>query len=188
MLGETADPLGAIPGEQNGNRVEVGAGESADPMVGMVRAGVAQHLRAGDHALLELLREALEGGFVHPQSPEPVPGEGQRHPALARGERRLDVGRGLDLLEQRAHPRPSASGVPERDELVLSRERGGAGQQDVLDISQLEHGLTEAHCIWSSMSENAALSLSAFLISSAVTKGYSAYSRKLGRWCSRTNL
>ena len=36
------------------------------------------------------------------------------------------------------------------------------------------------HCIWSSMLENAAFSLSAFLISSALTYGYSPYSRKLG--------
>ena len=36
------------------------------------------------------------------------------------------------------------------------------------------------HCIWSSISEKAAFSLSAFLISSAVTYGYSPYSRKLG--------
>ena len=35
------------------------------------------------------------------------------------------------------------------------------------------------HCIWSSMSESAAFSRSAFLISSAVTYGYSPYSRKL---------
>ena len=37
------------------------------------------------------------------------------------------------------------------------------------------------YCIWSSMLENAALSLSAFLISSALTYGYSPYSRKLGQ-------
>ena len=44
------------------------------------------------------------------------------------------------------------------------------------------------HCIWSSMLENAAFNFSAFLISSALTYGYSPYSRKLGHWCSRTNL
>ena len=38
----------------------------------------------------------------------------------------------------------------------------------------------KAHCIWSSISEKAFLSLRAFLISSAVTYGYSPYSRKLG--------
>ena len=39
---------------------------------------------------------------------------------------------------------------------------------------------SQAHCIWSSISEKAFLSLRAFLISSAVTYGYSPYSRKLG--------
>jgi hypothetical protein len=36
------------------------------------------------------------------------------------------------------------------------------------------------YCIWSSMVENAAFSFRAFLISVALTYGYSAYSRKLG--------
>src|SRR5262245_66462618 len=44
------------------------------------------------------------------------------------------------------------------------------------------------HCIWSSMEENASFRASAFLISAADTYGYSPYSRKLGHWCSRTNL
>src|SRR6476661_4203690 len=38
------------------------------------------------------------------------------------------------------------------------------------------------------MVEKAALSFSAFLTSSAVTQGYSPYSKKLGKWCSRTNV
>ena len=37
------------------------------------------------------------------------------------------------------------------------------------------------YCIWSSMFEKAALSCRAFLISSALTNGYSPYSRKLGQ-------
>ena len=41
-------------------------------------------------------------------------------------------------------------------------------------------GSVRSYCIWSSMVEKAALSVSAFLTSSAVTKGYSPYSRKLG--------
>src|SRR5262249_45376808 len=47
---------------------------------------------------------------------------------------------------------------------------------------------TDAHCIWSNIAEIAAFSRRAFLISSAVTYGHSPYSRKLGHWCSRTNL
>ena len=44
------------------------------------------------------------------------------------------------------------------------------------------------HCIWSSIDDRALLTLSAFLTSSAVTYGYSPYSRKLGHWWSRKNL
>jgi len=38
------------------------------------------------------------------------------------------------------------------------------------------------------MSEKVCFNFNAFLISVAVTYGYSPYSRKLGHWCSRTNL
>src|ERR1043166_4829047 len=44
------------------------------------------------------------------------------------------------------------------------------------------------HCIWSRATDKADLTFRAFLISSALTNGYSPYSRKLGHWCSRTNL
>src|SRR5215468_3265815 len=44
------------------------------------------------------------------------------------------------------------------------------------------------YCNWSSISDKAFLILNAFLISSALTYGYSPYSMKLGHWCSRTNL
>ena len=78
-------------------------------------------------------------------------------------------------------PSPSTGGVAKRQELVSPGERRRAGQQDVLDVVKFEHGVAHVdHCIWSSMFENAALSLSAFLISSALTYGYSPYSRKLG--------
>ena len=36
------------------------------------------------------------------------------------------------------------------------------------------------YCIWSSIEDNDAFTLRAFFISSAVTNGYSPYSRKLG--------
>src|SRR5262245_443489 len=43
------------------------------------------------------------------------------------------------------------------------------------------------YCIASSISENAFCTASARLISLTVTPSYSEYSRKLSRWCSRTN-
>ena len=40
--------------------MQVGAGETADPVIRMVLSGVAEHLRARDHALLELFRKRGE--------------------------------------------------------------------------------------------------------------------------------
>src|SRR5271167_4930896 len=54
----------------------------------------------------------------------------------------------------------------------------------MLDVVDCEH----CHCIWSSILENAAFNFRAFLISSALTNGYSPYSRKLEHWCSRKKL
>ena len=60
--------------------------------------------------------------------------------------------------------------------------------QDALRLLSVASEKQICYCIRSSIPLKAALSLSAFLISSAVTYGYSPYSRKLGHWCSRTNL
>ena len=95
-------------------------------------------------------------------------------------------------IQQFGQPRPAPGGIIEREELVAPHHRGRACEQDVLYIVEFEHypcaRFRVSYCIWSSMSENADLSRSAFLISSAVTYGYSPYSRKLGHWWSRTNL
>ena len=46
----------------------------------------------------------------------------------------------------------------------------------------LAYAPVRPHCIWSSMVDIALFTLSAFFTSSAVTYGYSPYSRKLGLW------
>ena len=51
---------------------------------------------------------------------------------------------------------------------------------DPMAIKSYVSLIARTHCIWSSASEKARFSLSAFLISSAVAYGYSPYSRKLG--------
>src|SRR5437867_7455877 len=95
----------------------------------------------------------------------------------------------MNLLQNRRQPRPSSSSVAKRQDLVPVRNCRRPGQQDVLDVVELQHSRRfETHCIWSSMFSKAALRRSAFLISRAPTYGYSPYSRKLGHWCSRTNL
>ena len=142
----------------------------------MILAGVAEHLRAGDHALLELFRERGQRSLVHAKCPQAVPGEGHRHPAIVLIDRSPHLRGRLHLFQDRRQPCPSARGVAKREKLVSSRERGSAGQQDVLNVVEFKHDCigvpacaTGIYCIWSSMFENAALSLRAFLISSALT-------------------
>ena len=61
-----------VAGEEDGDGVEVRAGQASHPVVGMIRARVAEDLRAGDHALLELLRETW------PATPRPPPAPADR--------------------------------------------------------------------------------------------------------------
>ena len=183
MLGSAALPFGGVAGKQYRNGVKVGPGEAAHPVVRMILSGVAEHLRAGDHSLPELLGKRGQRSFVHAQCAQAVPGEGHRHPAFVLVDRSLHRRGRLHLVCNRRQPGPSARGVAKRKEFVSPRECRRARQQDVLDVVEFKHAmpLVVDHCIWSSMLEKAALSISAFLISSALTKGYSPYSRKLGR-------
>ena len=145
---------------------------------GAVGAGVAEDVRAGRHALAELVGKGGQRLLGHAERAQAVPGERQRDPAIRAVHRGARVRGRLHLVQQLGQPRPAARGGVERQELVAPGDRRRAGQQDVLDVVELEH--RRGHCIWSSMSEKAAFSRSAFLISSAVTYGYSPYSRKLG--------
>jgi hypothetical protein len=62
-----------------------------------------------------------------------------------------------------------------------SRIVGSISPALVRRIPQISYPkVISVHCISSSMFENAAFSLRAFLTSIALTNGYSAYSRKLG--------
>src|SRR5205085_11488151 len=98
-----------------------------------------------------------------------IPGEGHRHPALVFFDRSHDFRGRLRLFTNRRQPGPSARGVAKRKKFISSRERGRPSQQDVLDVFVFKHNASCSHCIWSSMSEKAALTLSAFLISSELT-------------------
>ena len=71
-----------VPREENDDRVQVGARKSTHPMLGRVRAGIAEHLRPRRHALLELLRKRGERSLIQSERAKPVPGESRRHPAL----------------------------------------------------------------------------------------------------------
>ena len=73
--------------KEDDDRVEVGARQSAHPIVGMVVARVAEHLGAGDHALAELLGKGRQRSLVHAERTQAVPGEGHGDPARRRRPR-----------------------------------------------------------------------------------------------------
>ena len=54
MLSNGTLTLGDIAGEQNDDGVELGTGQTAHPVVGVVGAGVAEDLRPSGHALTKL--------------------------------------------------------------------------------------------------------------------------------------
>src|SRR5437588_4916347 len=83
VLGLATLALNDVAGKQNDYGMEVWIGEATDPVGGMIFSAVTEHLRAGDHALLELFRERCERCLVHTQSTQALPGEGHRHPAIA---------------------------------------------------------------------------------------------------------
>src|SRR5262249_47082697 len=82
MLAGYAFPLGRIARKKNRDGMQPRAGKTANPVVGSVSAGIAKHLRACRHALLEFLREGCEGLIVHTKCTKPLPGEGDGDPYL----------------------------------------------------------------------------------------------------------
>ena len=90
MLDLGAAALGGVAGEQDDDGVEVRAGETAHPVVRMILSGIAEHLRAGDHALLELFGKRGQRSLIHAERAQAVPGEGHRHPALVFFDRSVD--------------------------------------------------------------------------------------------------
>src|SRR4051794_756814 len=81
MLSRTPLPLGLIAREQNSDGVQVRAVEPAFPMIGMVRASVADDLGTGGHALPKFFGEGGERRLIDSQRAQSVPGERDGDPA-----------------------------------------------------------------------------------------------------------
>ncbi len=171
MLRLAALALCTIAGEEYGDGVEVRARQASHPMVGMIRTRVAEDLCPGDHALLELFGKRAQRRRIHPQCPQTVPGEAHGHPAAVFVHRGASLGGRLHRRQDTREPTPPGRGIAEGQELIARRERRRTGEQDVLNVVEFQHVRIApvVYCIWSSIVENAALSLSAFLISSALT-------------------
>ena len=117
VLQLAAPVLGAVAGEQDDDGMEVRAGETAYPVLWIIFSGIAQHVRARDHALLEFLGERGQRGLVHAQRAKAVPGEGHRYPALVVVGQSSHLRGRLHLFgnRSRSHARPPAGSRNERN-------------------------------------------------------------------------
>ena len=82
MLGPGVLALGDVARKQDRDGVEVGPGEAADPVVRMTVSGVAEHLRAGDHSLLNSSGKVDSETSSTPNARRPLHVKGDRHPSF----------------------------------------------------------------------------------------------------------
>src|SRR3954469_2525420 len=194
--------------------MEIGAGQPTSPVLGVICTRQTQNIRPGSHALTKFLGKTREGLIIHPERSDAIPAKGNRDPSCIQPARSDGCCCG-HLIGYGSKPGATRRRRSKCQELVSRCKRGRAVDQKMLEIVEFKCGDirlgrraidglrqwrtvdshrtvapsgTRLYCIRSSISENFALSCSAFLISSAVAYGYSPYSRKLGHWCSRTNL
>src|SRR5262249_39401195 len=140
MLPRTALALCGIASKENSDRMQVGAGETTCPMIGMVGASVAEHLRPSRHALTKLFRKCSKRGVAHPKGAEPGPREGNGRPARLRlGQTPGRLGRG-HLIEDACEPCPSVRRLAKGEKFVSTGESRHPRDQNVLDVLKFKHG------------------------------------------------
>src|SRR5947209_8749758 len=122
VLISTAQTRRLIAREQNDDCMQVRAVQAAFPVIGVICAGVSEHLRTGNHALPKLFRKRGERRFVDPERLQPGPGECNRHPTPVLVERGLQVSRRTDLANDPREPSPPLCGLPKRQEFVAPRK------------------------------------------------------------------
>ena len=111
VLRDAAVVFRVVPREENDDRVQVGARKSTHPMLGRVRAGIAEHLRPRRHALLELLGKRGERSLIQSKRTKPVPGESRRHPALVLIDAAAHRRGRVNLLLDCRHPGAAAGSI-----------------------------------------------------------------------------
>src|SRR5438270_12960319 len=79
VLLSTAQTRRLIAREQNDDCMQVRAVQAAFPVIGVICAGVPEHLRTGNHDLPKLFRKGGERSFVDPERLQSCTGVCNRH-------------------------------------------------------------------------------------------------------------
>ena len=87
VLRHAAVALRDIARKEDHDGVKVRAVRFVHPVFRRVRPRIAQHLRTGHHALLELFWKSLQRGFVHAEGAQSIQGEGHGDPTIVGGHR-----------------------------------------------------------------------------------------------------
>ena len=108
-------------------------------LLGMIGPRVAEYLRARHHALLELLWKRGQRTLICTQRPQTVPGKRHRHPSVVLFDRSAGLLDRMHRLKDGGQPGPPGGSVPKRQKFVSPGDRRRTGQENVLDVVQLEH-------------------------------------------------
>src|SRR5215469_3431983 len=184
MLCFAALAFGHIASKKYCNGMKVRTGQITQPMVRMIRACYAEDSGASRQTLLKLLGEGGQRILIKPERAKPIPRESNGDPSSIRRVSTHGL-RGSHLIDQPFEPRTCSIRIAKGEKLVARGQRWSTRYQKVLNIIEFQHLHLSCfyaldYCIRSSMFEREAFTFRAFLISSALTYGYSPYSRKLG--------
>ena len=126
-----------LVGREDGDGdMHVGGAEWFLPVVGTALAGVPQDLGSGSHPLAELWREAVQRRLWHPESHQPVVGEGDRQRGLV-GD--VASGGGVGDRVQPPHQLASICAVLDAQQQVgADVRRGTLVQRAGLDVVKLQ--------------------------------------------------
>src|SRR4051812_29981560 len=126
MFSRRALALISIARKKNSDRVQGRTGEAANPSIGLVPAGVAQHFCACHHPLPELFRERRQCFLVDPERAKSLPRKGHGNPSLLAFDRVSRLRNGSDLVENTRKPGAPLVSLMKRKEFITPREGGHA--------------------------------------------------------------
>src|SRR5262245_51226615 len=112
--------------------MQIRTAETADPLIRMVGARIAENVGAGSHSLTEFFRECGERRVIDPERPKTIPCKRHRHPPCVNRVVRCDRTAATDAVDDARQPRAALIRPSKREESIPRCPCGRASQQEVL--------------------------------------------------------